>query len=277
MPVAPYHYVVGDIHGCLDELLALEAKVKKHAAKADTSPMIVSVGDLVDRGPNTAGVLQHLREGVASGTHAVVLGNHEQMLMEILQTYAPGGVEDAGVTLPSVLRDFRKNHADTKSSSRFLSLDDYLQFRRLLWVAEGGGATLQSFGCPIDKPKKWRIPPEDLRFLAALPLVWENDAMIVTHALADSDSLDAARRYQGDRQSHMSMGQIMSVLWERHLPKQRLDKKRWHVSGHTVTKRVTVRKNIACVQVDSGCVFGRRLSVWCLETEEALSVKGRKT
>jgi diadenosine tetraphosphatase ApaH/serine/threonine PP2A family protein phosphatase len=60
--------VVGDVHGCLDELLALLAKC---GATADDA--VVLVGDLVAKGPDSQGVVQWARE---SGARAV-LGNHD--------------------------------------------------------------------------------------------------------------------------------------------------------------------------------------------------------
>jgi Calcineurin-like phosphoesterase len=60
--------VIGDIHGCLDEALAL---VRRCGATADTQ--VVLVGDLVAKGPSSAGVVQWARE---SGARAV-LGNHD--------------------------------------------------------------------------------------------------------------------------------------------------------------------------------------------------------
>ena len=60
--------VVGDVHGCLDELLALLA-----AAGRAPDDRVVLVGDLVAKGPNSAGVVRWARE---SGADAV-LGNHD--------------------------------------------------------------------------------------------------------------------------------------------------------------------------------------------------------
>src|ERR1700733_8555886 len=60
--------VVGDVHGCLDELLALLA-----AAGRTPDHRVVLVGDLVCKGPNSAGVVRWGREANADG----VLGNHD--------------------------------------------------------------------------------------------------------------------------------------------------------------------------------------------------------
>jgi hypothetical protein len=60
--------VIGDVHGCLDELLALLARCNQSA-----EDRVVLVGDLVAKGPDSVGVVQWARE---SGVDAV-LGNHD--------------------------------------------------------------------------------------------------------------------------------------------------------------------------------------------------------
>jgi serine/threonine protein phosphatase 1 len=47
-------YVIGDIHGCYDELMALESKIRRSAKRSKIKKYkIISVGDLCDRGPDT--------------------------------------------------------------------------------------------------------------------------------------------------------------------------------------------------------------------------------
>ena len=53
-------YAVGDVHGCLDELLELEAMIVADSADLPASKLIVMLGDYVDRGPSSAQVLDHL-------------------------------------------------------------------------------------------------------------------------------------------------------------------------------------------------------------------------
>jgi diadenosine tetraphosphatase ApaH/serine/threonine PP2A family protein phosphatase len=60
--------VVGDVHGCLDELFALLAK-----CGATSDDRVVLVGDVVAKGPDSQGVVQWARE---SGAYAV-MGNHD--------------------------------------------------------------------------------------------------------------------------------------------------------------------------------------------------------
>ncbi|HEX5238303.1 MAG TPA: metallophosphoesterase family protein [Sphingomicrobium sp.] len=80
-------YVVGDIHGRLDLLEAILSKIhrdlgRRHARKT----LLVFVGDLIDRGPNSAQVIERLRTYRREGVRPVfLLGNHEEVLLRILK------------------------------------------------------------------------------------------------------------------------------------------------------------------------------------------------
>lgn len=79
-------YVVGDVHGRLDlleNLLArIHAEIQRHPAEKTT---LVFVGDLIDRGPSSAQVLERLRTYKRPGIDTVfLLGNHEEVLLRIL-------------------------------------------------------------------------------------------------------------------------------------------------------------------------------------------------
>ncbi|WP_329620721.1 polynucleotide kinase-phosphatase [Streptomyces sp. NBC_01255] len=72
--------IIGDIHGCrseLDTLLARLGYVDGHHPEGRTA---VFVGDLVDRGPDSPGVLRRVMSMVASGDALCVPGNHENKL-----------------------------------------------------------------------------------------------------------------------------------------------------------------------------------------------------
>jgi len=70
---APRTLVVGDVHGCLDELRALVGK-----AGMTADDQVVLVGDLVAKGPDSAGVVAWAREWGA----AAVLGNHDDHILQ---------------------------------------------------------------------------------------------------------------------------------------------------------------------------------------------------
>lgn len=77
--------IVGDVHGCLDELLDLLARLG-YVVNGDlhvTPPpgrTLVFLGDLVDRGPSSAGVLRLVMNAVRARSALCVIGNHDEKL-----------------------------------------------------------------------------------------------------------------------------------------------------------------------------------------------------
>jgi serine/threonine protein phosphatase 1 len=78
-------YVVGDIHGCYDELCVLITKILMHCKGSDYK--IIFVGDYVDRGPNSKEVVNIIMKMQKEG-HVALMGNHEDMLLAGEFTYA---------------------------------------------------------------------------------------------------------------------------------------------------------------------------------------------
>jgi serine/threonine protein phosphatase 1 len=78
-------YAIGDIHGSLDKLHSLLARCEHHAAGA---PMRFDfVGDYIDRGPDSRGVIGHvmaLQQRLGDSVVAL-MGNHETMVLAIIR------------------------------------------------------------------------------------------------------------------------------------------------------------------------------------------------
>ena len=75
-------YVIGDIHGCIDELRRLV-----HAFPLDTSDQVVFLGDYIDRGPDSKEVvtfLVALQKQFPAVDFVFLKGNHEDMLLSYL-------------------------------------------------------------------------------------------------------------------------------------------------------------------------------------------------
>lgn len=85
-PVGYRAYVIGDIHGRLDLLENLLAKIHAELQRAPAArTSLVFVGDLIDRGPSSAEVIERLRTYRRPGIEPVfLLGNHEEVLLRIL-------------------------------------------------------------------------------------------------------------------------------------------------------------------------------------------------
>lgn len=68
---------IGDIHGCLMAFDALLA-----AIGPTTDDWLVTLGDYVDRGPDSCGVMERLVELASGGRLIAVRGNHEEMMLD---------------------------------------------------------------------------------------------------------------------------------------------------------------------------------------------------
>ena len=79
-------YGVGDIHGRLDLLEQLLEKIHEDMERRPARKvLLVFVGDLIDRGPNSAQVVERLRTYRRDGVRTVfLLGNHEEVLLRVL-------------------------------------------------------------------------------------------------------------------------------------------------------------------------------------------------
>jgi serine/threonine protein phosphatase 1 len=81
---APRILAIGDIHGCATALAALLAGLK---ITADDT--VIMLGDAIDRGPDSRGVIEQLLALRERTNLVCILGNHEQMLLDSLNNKMP--------------------------------------------------------------------------------------------------------------------------------------------------------------------------------------------
>ncbi|MFM7404480.1 MAG: metallophosphoesterase, partial [Erythrobacter sp.] len=100
VPDGTRYYVIGDIHGRLDlfeaMIIAIEGEI--NAAPA-LDHRIILLGDLIDRGPHSAGVVSRTRWWQQTRNVRVLAGNHEEMFL-------------AAFEQPEALRHFLKHGGD---------------------------------------------------------------------------------------------------------------------------------------------------------------------
>ncbi len=83
--------IIGDIHGCYDELCTLLQKLgytvdkEHHSASSPEGRRAVFLGDLCDRGPDNIGVLRLVMGMVEAGSAYCVAGNHDEKLRKKLR------------------------------------------------------------------------------------------------------------------------------------------------------------------------------------------------
>ncbi|MBJ6989224.1 metallophosphoesterase [Devosia sp. MC521] len=149
-------YAIGDVHGRLDLLKQLEAKILADGDHIGGQKLIVQLGDLIDRGPHSAQTIDHMLSRPARGWHRrAIVGNHEITLCEALH------------------------------NSRV--------FER--WLGFGGVETLGSYGIGqreiqsalgnsrrVSELLQTVVPPEHIQFLLALPLTPTVENFVFAHA-----------------------------------------------------------------------------------------------
>lgn len=145
-------YAIGDVHGCSDRLRALHLEIARDlAARPVSEAQVVHLGDYVDRGPDSAGVIETLlqpfpRAGDGPGPEVVNLtGNHEDMMLMAL--------------------------ADSDAAAH--------------WVLNGGDIALASWGVrPRVRVRDWAaaLPPDHLALLRGLKLTHAAGGYLFVHA-----------------------------------------------------------------------------------------------
>ncbi|MEQ5789010.1 serine/threonine protein phosphatase [Erythrobacter sp. NFXS35] len=113
VPDGTRYYVIGDIHGRIDLYGAMIDAIEDddcNASPADTR--IVLLGDLVDRGPDSAGVIARTRKWQQARKVRVLAGNHEEMFL-------------AAFEKPEALRHFLKHGGRETVLSYGLSKKQY--------------------------------------------------------------------------------------------------------------------------------------------------------
>ncbi len=97
VPDGTRFYVIGDIHGRLDLYNALADAIEADdAAHSPAESHIILLGDLVDRGPDSAGVIAKTRKWQSKRSVRVLAGNHEEMFLNAFKK-------------PEILRHFLKH------------------------------------------------------------------------------------------------------------------------------------------------------------------------
>jgi serine/threonine protein phosphatase 1 len=149
-------YAVGDVHGHLDLLRGLERQILADGAHFEGEKWIVMLGDYIDRGPQSAAVLDHLLAPLPADWRRMCLcGNHEQTMAA--------------------------------------ALTDRTAFRS--WLGFGGTETLMSYGissaeiaAASESSHAHRrlmdafIPAEHVEFLHQLPVLLQTPRFIFAHA-----------------------------------------------------------------------------------------------
>ena len=146
---------IGDIHGCAKALTTLVEAIQP--TESDT---LVFLGDYIDRGPDSRGVIEQVMSLGSRCTVVPLLGNHEEMLLGALA----GGSSD-------------------------------VQF----WIKFGGAAALNSYGWTGLPEWRNAIPGEHIRFLKRCRDYFETVRHIFVHAYYDPNLPLHEQKWEGMR------------------------------------------------------------------------------
>lgn len=121
-------YVVGDTHGSLSLYRQMEVLILQDSAIWPGTPTVVLLGDMVDKGSETAALLDHMLRPAPPPLRRVLLrGNHESMMLEYLDAPA----------------------------------------KDQMWLDVGGAETLASYGLAMDMDKLRRSRDRTMRHILA--------------------------------------------------------------------------------------------------------------
>ena len=196
-------YAVGDVHGCKKEMVRLLEAVERHIAGYGGSTHLVFLGDMVDRGPDSSGVLEHvLTADLPADRVTFLMGNHEEIMLDCY----------AG------------------KSEQFST---WLRFGGLETMASYGVSREEIFSKDFDLTHAMRsaVPPEHIAFLQSFQDTLSLGDYLFVHAgirpgtkLEDQSPRDLrwiTREFLTDKTEHG-----FTV-----------------VHGHTITSKVTTRSN----------------------------------
>jgi serine/threonine protein phosphatase 1 len=183
-------YAIGDVHGCLAELKRLEQLIYADAAAPAGDKWIVMLGDYVDRGPDSAGVLDHLLSPVPPGYRRICLaGNHETMLLAFLEAPLAGSdwLRFGGIqTLQSYAVDEQSGYFDAPTlEQRRQILESHVPRRHVefmrglpLYLRVGNTVFVHAglrHGVPLEQQSErdllWLRPGDDAPFEAGTVVV----------------------------------------------------------------------------------------------------------
>lgn len=219
-------FVVGDIHGRIDLLEQLLQR------RPDAAQQLVFLGDLVDRGEDSARVLERVKDLCDQSDATLCLrGNHEQMLLDFL--------EDPRGTGP-----------------RWLScggLQTLASFGVGGLSAHSNGDALEEAGHKLEAA----MPADLVNWLRDLPLIWQSGTLAAVHAAADPEK-------------PMEDQEEDSLLWGHgtFFDTPRTDGL-WVVHGHTVVERPVFDQSR--ISIDTGAWYTGRLTGALVDPDGSVS------
>jgi serine/threonine protein phosphatase 1 len=223
-------FAIGDIHG--ESELLQELLERLPLSEGDR---IVFVGDYVDRGPDSHGVIEVLIRCAREWPCIFLLGNHESMFLDFLGWRSP------------------------------------MYFAGDAFLLNGGDRTLASYGFfDIDEPggDTFRLPTQHEKFFGDLKLYHREGGYLFVHAGIGRDLINETDVDFGLQRAHPE-----DLLWDRSCLDLPHALGVTVVYGHTPRPGFDVRWNLPfSIGIDTGAVYGGRLTAIRLPDETIFQV-----
>ena len=266
-PINPDFYVIGDVQGCAEPLARLLAQIPAHAD-------VWFCGDLINRGPDNLGVLRQVQ---ALGSRArVILGNHDIHLLGVAAgVRAPGRSDTLDDILLSPdcegwlnwLRQWPLAHFEHGILMVHAGVMPQWSLKQVLQYSDEAHALLASDGYV-----------EHLKTLfGSSPNYWKNSLRGAERTRAIINAFTRMRVCAPDGamdfQFKGEIGDVPDGLlpWFR-LP-QRKTADQAIVFGHWSALGLHCENNTICL--DTGCVWGQKLTAYHYPSGEVISVPAK--
>ena len=228
--------IIGDIHGCADELYALLEKLgysvdtENNIAIPPEGRKAVFIGDLCDRGPNNVGVLRLVMNMVPSGSAYCLAGNHDMKLLRKLRGSNVQTTHGLDITVSQL---------DKQNEEFIIEVKAFLDSLISHYVFDGGKLVVAHAG--LKEKYQGRSSGRVRSFCLYGDTTGETDEYGLPVRLP------WANEYRG---------------------------KATVVYGHTPTPAVESINNTFCI--DTGCVFGGKLSAFRYPEREIVQVDAQR-
>lgn len=223
-------YAIGDVHGYVDVLARMHDAIEKDLrAHPIDAAKIIYLGDYIDRGPDSKGVIDLLLERPNRSpffNHIYLMGNHEKAMLQFIED--PHGI--------------RKD-----------------------WVKWGGIEAMQSYGVTYHETRtldelaqdlKEAVPKTHFDFLENLKLMHLEDDYLFVHA-----GIDPRKKLEEQDYNDLTYRREPFMSHEEYHP-------HFVVHGHTVSRQGEIDHRHNRLNLDSGLYQGGPLSCAAIEAEE---------
>lgn len=260
-------FAIGDIQGCGERMEALLEKIYACCA----TPRLIFLGDLVNRGPQSLTTLRRIR---SLGEQArVVLGNHDLHLLAVSQGIRKPHPSD---TLNDILdAPDRDALLDWLRQQPLAILEDNYLIVHAGVLPQWRAAQTRALAAEVETVLR---SPDWVSFLRQMygnqPARWSDDLQGMDRLRCIVNALTRMRFCSADGAMELAASKGTEIALPGFMPwfevPGRLTDDVTMIVGHWSTLGLVMRPNL--IALDTGCLWGGKLSAVCLEDRSLLQV-----